>query len=215
MTEISVTPTVSQGTDKLLVHLWCCPRTCSTATIYSFSRRADCHVIDEPLYAHFLAQNPSLFRPYRDELLKSMETDGNIVLKGLDSISAKRVIVVKHMTKFVSGLDKTLYMTGKTMGCRTVKHVFLTRDPLDMIISWGSKTHVHQEECTLQTLSLPGMLQMFSELKNNGLDPIVVDSNLLRLHPKEILGELCHRLAIPYMEEQLSWPAGPKPDIDG
>ena len=215
MTEKNNTASNCQESDKLLVHLWCCPRTCSTATIYSFSRRADCHVIDEPLYAHFLAQNPSLFRPYRDELLKSMETDGNIVLKGLDGISDKRVIVVKHMTKFVSGLDKSLYMTGQTSGGRTVKHVFLIRDPLDMIISWGVKTHVHQEECTLQTLSLPDMLQMYSELKNNGLDPTVIDSNLLRLHPKEILGELCHRLVIPYMEEQLSWPAGPKPDIDG
>ena len=200
---------------KLLVHLWCCPRTCSTATIYSFSMRDDCHVIDEPLYAHYLAQNPHLFRPYRDQLLATMENDGNAVLTGLDKISTKRIIVVKHMTKFVVNIDRSLFITGATVGGRIVKHVFLIRDPLDMIISWGVKNHVHQEECTLSTLSLPDMLQIYSELKNKDVESLVVDSNLLRIHPKEILQELCYRLGIPYKEEQLSWPAGPKPDIDG
>jgi Sulfotransferase domain len=205
---------MDESNSKLLVHLWCCPRTCSTATIYSFSRRDDCHVIDEPLYAHYLAQNPQLFRPYRDELLGKMENDGNVVMKGLDKTSEKRIIVVKHMTKFVAHLDKALYMTEST-GTRKVKHIFLIRDPLDMILSWGLKTHVHQEECTLDTLSLPDMVQMHSELNNKGFNPIVVDSNLLRKYPKEILGELCIQLEIPYMAEQLSWPSGPKPDIDG
>ena len=200
----------------MLVHLWCGPRTCSTATIYSFSRRDDCHVVDEPLYPHFLTQHPHLFRPYRDELLASMECDGNTVFRGLDTLSDKRVIVVKHMTKFVINMDKTLLMSGPLSPCgRVVKHVFLIRDPLDMILSWGAKNEVHHEGCTLNATSFPDMLQMYSELKNNDQDPIVVDSNLLRSRPKDILTELCYQLRIPFQDAQLSWPAGPKPDIDG
>lgn len=207
---------MEERSPKLLIHLWCGPRTCSTATIYSFSRRHDCHVVDEPLYAHFLTQNPQLFRPYRDELLASMECDGNAVLRGLDELSDKRVIVVKHMTKFVVNLDRRLLMKANTVeGGRSVKHVFLIRDPLDMILSWGSKNNVHQEGCTLNASSFPDMLQMHSELESNNLGPIVVDSNLLRSHPREILKELCYLLDLPFMEEQLSWPAGPKPEIDG
>ena len=144
-----------------------------------------------------------------------MECDGNTVMKGLDTVSDKRVIVVKHMTKFAINLDRTLIMKGTTDGGRIVKHVFLIRDPLDMILSWGAKNHIHQEGCTLNASSFPDMLQMYSELIGNGLDPIVIDSNLLRSHPESILGELCHRLGVPFLREQLSWPAGPKPDIDG
>ena len=207
---------MEESNSKVLVHLWCCPRTCSTATIYSFSRRHDCHVVDEPLYAHFLTENPQLFRPYREELLASMECDGNEVMRGLEKLSDKRVIVVKHMTKFVVNLDKRLFMKANTAdGGRLVKHVFLIRDPLDMVLSWGAKNHIHHEGCTLSATSFPDILQMYSELESNNLNPIIVDSNLLRSYPKEVLIELCSRLDLPFMEEQLSWPAGPKPDIDG
>ena len=34
--------------------LWSGPRNVSTALMYAFAQRSDTHVIDEPLYAHYL-----------------------------------------------------------------------------------------------------------------------------------------------------------------
>ena len=202
------------SSDKLLIHLWCGPRTLSTASIYSWSRRPDTHVLDEPLYAHWLHQNPSTFRPYREQLLRTSNVDGNAVLDGMDAVSDKRVVVAKHMTKFIVGCDKARYVTGRT-GARTVKHVFLFRDPMKMIVSWGEKNAVHQEGCTLDATSFPHMVQLYSELRSAGLNPVAVDSELLAAHPEAVLTELCRRLEVPFHNAMLSWPAGPKPDIDG
>jgi hypothetical protein len=85
-----------------------------------------------------------------------------------------------------------------------------------MVVSWSAKNAVHHEGCTLNATSLPHMVQLFSEIRSStGSYPIVVDSSLLKVRPKEILAELCRRLEIPFYEEQLSWPSGPKPEIDG
>jgi hypothetical protein len=95
-------------------------------------------------------------------------------------------------------------------------HPHQYRDPFDMIISWTAKNGVHREGCTLDATSLPHMVHLYSEIRSaTGTSPIVVDSSLLKIRPKEVLAELCRRLEIPFFEEQLSWPIGPKPDIDG
>eukprot|EP01034_Spumella_vulgaris_P029267 gene29267-36288_t len=90
------------------------------------------------------------------------------------------------------------------------------RDPLEMISAWNKVSDVHQEECTLDTMSLPQLTSLYSKIRAaTGQEPIVLDSNLLASHPRETLTELCLLLNIPFYEEMLSWPAGPKPDIDG
>jgi hypothetical protein len=132
----------------------------------------------------------------------------------MDDVSDKRVGVAKHMTKFIDGIEKARYVTGHT-GKRKVLHVFLFRDPMKMIVSWGEKNHVHQEGCTLDATSFPHMVQLYSELRSAGLAPVAVDSELLAAHPEPVLTELCRRLELPFHAEMLSWPAGPKPDIDG
>ena len=167
------------GNENILIHLWCGPRTLSTASIYSFAQRPDTKVLDEPLYAYWLAQNPHLYRPYRDKLLQQSNLDGNAVLTEMGDVSnGKRIVVAKHMTKFIVGIDKKNYVVNQ-IGQRKVKHVFLLRDPMKMILSWGEKNHVHQEGCTLDATSLPHMVQLYSELRAAGLNPLVVDSDLL------------------------------------
>lgn len=203
------------SSEGIIIHLWCAPRVLSTAVMYSFSQRSDTFVLDEPLYAHYLFQNPDLYRPYREELINSCETDGNKVLRDMDTVSEKRIIVAKHMTKFIVNLDKSLIVREESDKGRKVKHVFLMRDPLDMIASWNAKVDVHREECSLHGTDFPEMLNLYSELKNRNLNPLVIDSNLLREHPREILSELCSQLGIPFDNRQLSWAAGPKPTIDG
>ena len=204
-------------TGNVIIHLWCCPRTLSTATMYSFAQRHDCKVLDEPLYASYLVQNPDLYRPYRDELLSDTKSrDGNRVLESLpDFFSEKiKVIVCKHITKQLQGID--LNILFKSNVSYTVHHIFLIRDPLDSILSWNDRQEVHKEGCNLHNLCFPQMVHLYSEIQlKTNTKPIVIDSNILKMHSKEVLLIVCQRAGIPFMEQQLSWPAGPKPDIDG
>ncbi len=196
--------------ETTVIHLWCGPRSMSTCTMYSFSRRPDTKVIDEPLYAYWLKRNPDVTRPYKEELFKAQSSDGNQVLKNINEMKDKKVIFLKHIARQFEGLDDSFLFAPNS------KHVFLVRDPLEMISAWNRNTDVHHEECTLDTLSLPMLCQMYSKIRRvSGQDPIVVNSESLKTHPREILTELCEALNIPYYEEQLTWPAGPKPDIDG
>ncbi|RVX18932.1 Branched-chain-amino-acid aminotransferase-like protein 2 [Vitis vinifera] len=63
-----------------VIHSWSAPRSISTGLMYSFAQRDDFEVLDEPLYANFLRVT-GVERPYREELLSKMESDGNKVVK--------------------------------------------------------------------------------------------------------------------------------------
>ncbi len=203
--------------------MWSGPRSLSTATMYSFSQRPDTLVLDEPLYAHYLNQNPHLSRPYKTELLQAQDIDGTKVIQNFDQIlanSGKKILFVKHMAKQVENIDVKLLAKDN---CR---HIFLIRDPFAMIQSWGVKHEKHQEGCHLEATSLPRMVQLFSDLRrriassvgtgegSGGRMPVVLDSDILKHHPRQALMQLCHELGVPFFEEQLSWVAGPKP-FDG
>lgn len=198
--------------DILVVHLWACPRSLSTCTMYSFGQRSDTQVFDEPLYGYWLKNNPELFRPYRDQLLSTQGTDGNDIIGSIESKIEpnKKILFLKHMAKQSIGIDRKLFYK------KNHKHIFLIRDPLPLILAWERKSEIHQEGCSLETLGFLTMINLFSDIKRNSqCSPIVVDSNILKENPKETLILLCDRLQIPFDEKQLSWEAGPKPHIDG
>ncbi len=180
--------------------------------MYSFSQRPDTLVFDEPLYASYLERNPEISRPYREKLLEVQTKNGAEFFNTLKSkfSSNKTLIDCKHITKQLEGLNR------QPLFDECVKNVFLIRDPLDIILSWNDREMIHKEGCSLESLCFPQMVQLFSEIRQTtGQHPIVIDSNLLKTNSREILFELCSKLDIPFYEEQLSWPSGPKPDIDG
>lgn len=198
--------------EPIVIHLWCGPRSLSTVTMYSFARRPDTVVVDEPLYPFWLQNNPDVFRPYKKELFETYSANGNEILRNAASraTASRPIVFMKHIAKQVVGIDRTTFYGEQH------KHVFLMRDPLQMILSWEVKSSVHQEECSLETMGMPTLVDLYSSLrKHTGQAPVVVDSNMLKENPKGILTALCSALGIPFYEEQLSWPAGPKPEIDG
>jgi len=221
----------SGGPTKILINCWCGPRTLSTATMYSFAQRPDTLCYDEPLYASWLSKTNKT-RPYRDLFLASSETDGDAVMRHLMSAAAfdgnsgkgqgkdgsdttVRVVFAKHIGRQVLKLDRDLILGLTPSPGVTVRHVFLFRDPLQMIECWGAVNHVHQEGCTLEAMCFPQLVQLYSEVCDIAADsgappPICIDSSLLKAHPEETLRELCRQLEIPFYSEQLSWPVGPK-----
>jgi hypothetical protein len=178
--------------------------------MYSFAQREDTEVVDEPLYASWLIKNPQVFRPYREELLQAQNTNGNEVLQEALSRSTKSIVFLKHIGKQFAGVER------KSLYDKRAKHVFLVRDPFEMITSWGKKNDIHQEGCTLETMGLPLLCDLYSDLRANAANkPIVIDSDLLKASPREMLTLLCARLDIEFSEKQLTWASGPKPGVDG
>ena len=189
--------------------------------MYSFDQRSDTLCYDEPLYASWLSKTDKT-RPYRDEFLASCETDGNAVMRHLMSPAAferngkaAKVVFAKHIGRQVLNLNRDLVLGKSAMPGLTVRHVFMFRDPLEMLECWGAVNHVHHEGCTLEATCFPALVQLYSEVcdlaeDTGALPPICIDSGLLKEYPEEIMRELCRQLSIPYMSDMLSWPAGPK-----
>jgi hypothetical protein len=193
-----------------IIHLYCAPRSLSTSLMYSFAQRGDTEVVDEPLYAAWLHSNPQIYRPYRQELLETHNCNGSEVLNTILQKSSKPIVFLKHVGKQFAGIDRA------SLYDKRAKHVFLIRDPFELITSWGKKNDIHQETCSLETMGFPLLCDLLSDLRTHAANkPIVLDSDFLKVSPTETLKLLCLQLGIEFSPKQLSWSAGPKPAIDG
>ena len=168
----------------------------------------------QPLYAYYLQKFPHLYRPYREELLQTLKTDGPGALDDIYGLfdQGHSVVFAKHMARHMTGLEEIITQPeiqwkGETIA---VRHVFLFRHPLSILASWDCKREVHQEKCSLHVTGLLSMLQLYTSLEALGQSSVVVDSDILLKHPNEVLTELSIRLGIPPNEAQLAWAPGPK-----
>ncbi|XP_004305017.1 PREDICTED: branched-chain-amino-acid aminotransferase-like protein 2-like [Fragaria vesca subsp. vesca] len=184
------------------IHLWATPRSLSTSLMYSFAQRDDIEVLDEPLYATFLRVT-GFDRPYREEVLSQMEPDGNKVVNEIIlGPGRKKYRFCKHIAKQrVPGLPSDLMKKGK--------HFILTRNPLDILPSFGKVVPP-----SLVELGFADLVSIYSELSQLGRPPPVIDAAELQEDPEGTLRRLCEELDIPFQSTMLKWVAGPKP-IDG
>ncbi|CAJ2628974.1 unnamed protein product [Trifolium pratense] len=169
-----------------VIHAWSAPRSLSTSLMYSFSQRNDVEVLDEPLYAHFLRVS-GFDRPYRDQILSNMESDGNKVVNDIIYRPGNnKYRFCKHISKQrVLGLPEDLIKKGK--------HFIFIRNPLDIL------------------LGLLELVQIYNELCDIGKPPPVIDAEELQKDPEATLRGLCNDLEIPFQPSMLSWEAGKGP----
>src|SRR3954471_18832192 len=116
------------GSMTTRIAMWSGPRNLSTAMMRSFENRADCTVVDEPLYAAYLAAT-GLDHPGRDEVIASQPTDPATVVRELISGPVPtHVQYQKHMTHhLLPGFPRT--------GLGSLAHAFLVRDPERVLTS--------------------------------------------------------------------------------
>ena len=189
----------------LRIAMWSGPRNISTAMMRAWENRGDCAVSDEPLYAHYLAQT-GIDHPGADEVIARGETDWRAVVAALTGPvpDGKSLWYQKHMThhllphivlEWVFALD----------------NVFLIRDPAEVVASYLRK----RSRVTLEDLGLPQQLALFEAVAaRSGTAPPVLDADEFLADPRAHLQALCARLAVPFSERMLQWPAGPR-DSDG
>jgi len=110
--------------------LWSGPRNVSTALMYSFAQRADTQVYDEPLYAHYLRNTEAkAYHPGAEDVLASLENDGEKVIENMMGKHEKPVVFFKNMTHHLLDLDRSFM--------QNVVNVMLTRNPVEMLPSFA------------------------------------------------------------------------------
>jgi branched-subunit amino acid aminotransferase/4-amino-4-deoxychorismate lyase len=182
--------------------------------MYSFASRPDIagDVFDEPLYASYLCAT-GLDRPYKEAVMASQAANGHQVVKTLLDPNAipeyakpsksEHIRFAKHIGKMKLAAGNELFENPQS------KHVILLRDPVSVIKSWSRVL-----PATSQELSYTALLEIYSDLEARGCPPPVVLSEDVISNPEQTLKLLCLALNIPWVEEMLHWPAGPKP-FDG
>ena len=182
----------------LRINLWSGPRNVSTALMYSFAQRADTRVVDEPLYAHYLAVSGAE-HPGREAVLAAQDSDGERVVREVVlGPCARPVVFFKQMAHHLVALDRGFL-------ARTA-NVLLTRDPLEMLPSLARAL----ARPTLRDTGYAAQTALLAELRALGQEPpVLVASELLR-DPPGVLAELCRRLALPFDPAMLAWEPGPR-----
>jgi hypothetical protein len=190
-------------TATVRIAMWSGPRNISTAMMRSFENRSDCAVIDEPFYAAYLART-GLDHPMRDEVLAAQPQDWRVVVQALVEEAPAPVFYQKHMTHHMLpgfGLEWTA-------ACR---NAFLIRDPAQVLASYVQK----RAEVTLEDIGVVRQRELFDrEADRLGAAPPVVEGADVLRDPRGTLDALCAALGVPFREEMLAWPAGPR-DSDG
>jgi hypothetical protein len=184
----------------LRIQCWSGPRNISTAFMYSWAQRSDTTVVDEPLYASYLARFDR-GHPMVEEVLASQSSDpqqviDEVILGPCDT----PVLFMKQMAHHLRGLPDTRFL-GVT------ENIFLIRHPDDMLRSLS----VGLPDCDLDDTGLPEQVDLLDRVVAEGGAPVVVDSKVLLADPPGVVAAVCDRVGLPFEPAMLAWPAGPKP----
>jgi len=186
--------------------MWSGPRNISTAMMRAFENRPDCRVSDEPLYGAWLKMSGEP-HPMREDVIEAMDTDWQSVVRALTGPvpDGARIWYQKHMTHHI------LPEMMDTGWLSKLTHVFLIRDPRHVVASYlGKRDTVSPED-----IGVPQQQAIYDFILGRvGQEPPVIDSGEFLSDPEGHLRALCDRLDIPFRDQMLSWPAGPR-ESDG
>jgi hypothetical protein len=168
--------------------------------MYAFAQRDDTRVVDEPLYAHYLAASGAL-HPGREDVLASQASDGADVVRNVILGSSDRdILFIKQMAHHMLDLDVQFLSQ--------LENAFLIRDPRQMLPSLINQVP-HPD---LDSTGLNWQSDLHRRLVAADYQPIVLDARELLLDPQHVLRTACERLGIGFDEKMLSWQAGPRPE---
>jgi Sulfotransferase domain len=176
---------------------WSGPRNISTATMRAWENRPDTEVVDEPLYAWYLAHT-GLDHPGREEVIAAGETDWRRVVDSLTRPWPDGPVLQyqKHMAQHLVPDLPRGWITS-------LRNVLLVRDPAEVVSSYlrSRATAVADDIGILQQLELRVLL---------GADVPIIDAADFLSSPEAYLRWLCSYAGVEFNDAMLSWPAGPR-----
>jgi hypothetical protein len=186
--------------DVVRVAMWSGPRNISTAMMRAFENRPDTVVVDEPLYAAYLART-GLDHPARDDVIASQPTDLDEAVASLSAPlpPGRRVHYAKHMAHHVAR-DMDLRWTLR------FHNVLLIRDPAEVVASYVRS----RETCEPEDIGLPQQGRLLALWDEHEVEVPILDAAEFLRAPEPHLRWLCGWLDIPFTDRMLSWPPGPR-----
>src|SRR5262245_55959604 len=163
----------------LRVAMWSGPRNISTAMMRSWGNRDDCAVVDEPLYAAYLAATGKP-HPGAEEVIAAGETDWRKVVADLTDgpLPGAAVCYQKHMTHHLLPEMDRVWL-GKLTNC------FLIRNPKEVLASYVKVI----DAPTLADTGFSQQAEIFDWVRDHtGRIPLVVDSADVLRNPRRTLG---------------------------
>ncbi len=186
--------------------------------MYSFAQRSDTKVVDEPLYAHYLLQQPTTAaHPGREAIMASQQTDVVALVKGLFNAAEQYpILLCKQMTHHLIPWEAEVLAPHwqQLLGLvaneaeLSIKNILLIRDPRAILASY---TKVVQA-VSVEDVGIVQQYQLYERLQAAGQLTAVVDSKRLLLAPAQSLRLLCEQIGIPFEEAMLKWSPGPRPE---
>ncbi|HET6603974.1 MAG TPA: hypothetical protein VFG21_07140 [Xanthomonadaceae bacterium] len=183
------------------VAMWSGPRNISTAMMRSWDNRGDCAVVDEPLYAYYLART-GLDHPLRERIVAEGDTDWRSVVAFLTGPvpGSRPLFYQKHMAHHL------LPEVGRDWIAQ-LDNVLLIRDP-DLVVASYLRA---RETVTADAIGLPQQAQLFDWLlETTGKAAPVIDATDFLERPEAHLRALCAHLGIAFTPRMLGWPQGPR-----
>lgn len=179
--------------------MWSGPRNISTAMMRAWENRGDTAVVDEPLYARYLAETGAA-HPGHDEIVASQSTDYDQVTGTLVGPipDGKTIWYQKHMTQHMLAHDALDWLDG-------VHNCFLIRRPEEVVASFAA----NRPDAAFWELGFDQQARLFDHVcERRDQAPPVLDAADVLKDPPGLLRALCQRLGVAFTERMLHWPAG-------
>lgn len=190
-----------KSNDIKRISVWSGPRNISTALMYSFAQRNDTTVFDEPLYAYYLKKSKAKdYHPGAEDILASMDNDGDKVVDMMINSSESKVLFFKNMTHHLLDLNRSFM--------KNLTNVILTRNPVDMLPSFDKVI----KNPSIDDVGYKLHIDLIEEFRKNDIDFVVLDSKNVLLNPEGVLKQLCDHIGMPFDENMLKWKPSKRPE---
>jgi hypothetical protein len=180
------------------IAMWSGPRNLSTAMMRSWENRSDTAVIDEPLYAAYLART-RLDHPGLDEIIAAGPANFDSAIAACRAPLPDGITISyqKHMAHHLLADTDRSWIDG-------LRNILLIRDPRRVLASYAKV----RESVTLDDIGIPQQVELAERCE------LVIDSDDFLTDPAAYQHEICRRLGVPFDDAMLAWPAGAR-DSDG
>ena len=177
------------------IAMWSGPRNLSSAMMRSWGQRPDTVVLDEPLYATYLAET-GLDHPGAAQIIAAGPA-------GWDEAVARCLAPLSdgHTVSYQKQMAHHLLPGHDTSWLDGIRHGLLLRDPRRVLASY---TEV-RAEVTLADIGLAQQRELLPRCA------VVVDAADFLSAPAAYLRAVCDAFEVPYDPRMLSWPAGRRP----
>lgn len=167
----------------------------------AWENRPDTAVVDEPLYAHYLAAT-GLDHPGREEIIAAGERDWRKVVAWLTGPAPmdRAIFYQKHMTHHFLPHMEDAWVAQ-------LSHAFLIRDPREVLLSYIRT----RPDVTVEDIGVPQQWTIYERVRElTGVAPVVIDAGEFLRDPELHLRTWCALLGVGFTERMLNWPPGPR-----